>query len=48
MFALSMLGSNLCLESLLGNRNYDILAAVFSDALKFMHDDLGLIGNETE
>ena len=24
-------------------RNYDILAAVFSDIVKFMHDDLGLI-----
>jgi len=24
-------------------RNYDILAAVFSDVLKYMHDDLGLV-----
>jgi hypothetical protein len=30
------------------DRNYDILAAVFSDALKFMHDDLGLSGNSKD
>lgn len=24
-------------------RNYDILAAVFTDVLKFMHDDLNII-----
>jgi hypothetical protein len=24
-------------------RNYDILAAVFTDALKYMHDDFGLL-----
>jgi hypothetical protein len=24
-------------------RNYDILAAVFTDALKYMHDDFGLV-----
>jgi len=33
--------SSLC--SIFSDRNYDILAAVFSDALKFMHDDLGLV-----
>jgi hypothetical protein len=27
-------------------RNYDILAAVFSDIVKYMHDDLGLITKE--
>lgn len=31
---------------LASSRNYDILAAVFSDALKFMHDDLGIVGND--
>jgi hypothetical protein len=25
------------------NRNYDILAAVFTDVLQFMHDDFDLI-----
>lgn len=30
-------------------RNYDILAAVFSDIVKFMHDDFGLaFENDTQ
>lgn len=29
-------------------RNYDILAAVFSDIVKYMHNDLGLINEEDE
>jgi hypothetical protein len=31
---------------LLYRSNYDILAAVFTDVLKYMHDDLGLISKE--
>ena len=36
-YDLSVLRANLCL---IFHRNYDILAAVFTDVLKYMHDDL--------
>lgn len=29
------------------NRNFDILAAVFTEVLDYMHDDLGLIPDES-
>lgn len=31
----------------LSNRNFDILAAVFTEVLDYMHDDLGLIPSES-